>query len=105
MELAEPSAPGAIHLAWWRTSRTGLASDRLHAARADLEWEPTAARTAEARDDELDRSRDVLHEPSPNDSQHDFAVGEALIYCDYYYMEALQRLLELQAPKTYVVEP
>ncbi|WP_270889213.1 glycoside hydrolase family 88 protein [Pedococcus sp. 5OH_020] len=34
----------------------------------------------------------------------DFAVGEALIYGDYYYMEALQRLQELQE-STYGAQP
>ena len=57
MELAEPSAPGAIRLAEWRTPGTGLAPDRHQAARADLDRTPTTARTAGARDDEFDRSR------------------------------------------------
>jgi hypothetical protein len=36
----------------------------------------------------------------------DFAVGEALIYGDYYYyMEALQRLHELQATATHAAQP
>ena len=59
MELAEPSAPGAICLAGWRTPGTGLASDRHQAARADLDRVPMTARTAGAGDDELDRSRNT----------------------------------------------
>ena len=35
----------------------------------------------------------------------DFAVGEALIYGDYYYMEALLRLHELQATATHAAQP
>jgi unsaturated chondroitin disaccharide hydrolase len=35
----------------------------------------------------------------------DFAVGEALVYGDYYYMEALQRLHALQATATYAAQP
>ena len=63
MELAEPSAPVAICLAGWRIPGTGLASDRHQAARADLDRMPTTARTAGARDDELDRSRNTTALP------------------------------------------
>ena len=59
MELAEPSAPGAIRLAEWRTPGTGLAPDRHQAARADLDRMPMTARTAGARDDELDRFKNT----------------------------------------------
>ena len=60
MELAEPSAPGAIRLAEWRTPGTGLAPDRHQAARADLDRMPMTARTAGARDDELARNTTAL---------------------------------------------
>jgi hypothetical protein len=63
MELAEPSAPGAIRLAGWRTPGTGLASDRHQTARADLDRMPMTPRTAGARDDELDRSRNTKARP------------------------------------------
>ena len=63
MELAEPSAPGAIRLAGWRTPGTGLAPDRHQAARADLDRTPMTTPTAGARDDELDRSRNTKSLP------------------------------------------
>jgi hypothetical protein len=59
MELEEPSAPGAIRLAGWRTPGTGLTSDRHQAARADLDRMPMTAHTAGARDDELDRFKNT----------------------------------------------
>jgi hypothetical protein len=49
--------PGAIRLAGWRTPGRGLASDRYQAARSALVRGPMTARTAGARDDELDQSR------------------------------------------------
>jgi hypothetical protein len=63
MQLAEPPASGAIRLAGWRTPGTGLASDRHQAARADLNRMPMRARTAGARDDEFDRSRNTTALP------------------------------------------
>jgi len=63
MELAEPSAPGAIRLAEWRTPGTGLAPDRHQAARADLDRMPMTAHSAAAPDDELGRSRKTLALP------------------------------------------
>jgi hypothetical protein len=54
-----------------------------------------AARTAKARDDQLDQSADVHDEPSPDDSRHNLPVGEALVYRDY--TNALRRLREWQA--------
>ena len=59
MKLAEPSAPGAIRLAGWRNPGTGLASHRHQAACADLDRMPMTARTAGARDDELDRFKNT----------------------------------------------
>ena len=59
MQLAEPSAPGAIRLAGWRTPGTRLAWLRHQAARADLNRMPMTVRTAGARDDEIDRSRNT----------------------------------------------
>jgi len=43
--------------------RNGLASDRHQAARADLDRVPMTARTAGARDDELDRSGNTKAPP------------------------------------------
>jgi hypothetical protein len=59
MELAERSAPGATRLAGGRTPGTGLTWDRRQAARADLNRMPMTVRTAGARDDEIDRSRNT----------------------------------------------
>ena len=45
MEPALSSASGGMRLALGRIPGTGLATDRHHAAWADLVWEPRAART------------------------------------------------------------
>jgi hypothetical protein len=63
MELAEPSAPGVIRPAWRRDPATGSAPGRHQAARADLDRMPMPGRTAGARDDELDRSRNTTALP------------------------------------------
>jgi hypothetical protein len=59
MELAERSAPGATRLTGWRTPGTRLASDRRQAVRADLDRMPMTVRTAGARYDEIDRTRNT----------------------------------------------
>jgi len=65
MELAEPSAPGAIRLASGAPAErvSHLASDRHRAARADLDRMPMTAHSAAAPDDELGRSRKTLALP------------------------------------------
>ena len=59
----EPLAPGAIRLARVAYPGTGLASDRHQAARTDLDRVPMTARTAGARDDDLDRSGNTKAPP------------------------------------------
>jgi hypothetical protein len=59
MELEEPSAPGAIRLAGWRTPER--VSHQIATRRHALTWTgcPMTARTAGARDDELDRFKNT----------------------------------------------